>query len=103
MPEESQVERSENQDNSNIHHQPFPESVSEEHEVYSDYNRCHRDHVQRDSYLSAHLGETSILVWIRMQAHAAYWPVYPGPRNILPGSLPVIRPSSITGTPFTIT
>lgn len=30
-PKESQVESSEHQDNTNIHYQPFPEMVSEEH------------------------------------------------------------------------
>jgi hypothetical protein len=33
--EESQVESSKHQDNANIHYQPFPESVSEEHEIYT--------------------------------------------------------------------
>src|SRR5262249_35402409 len=53
---ESQVESCEHQDNANIHHQPFPEpeSVSEEHEIYTDYNGCHRHHVKHDSYLSDH-------------------------------------------------
>jgi hypothetical protein len=52
--EESKVESSEHQDNSNIHYQPFPESVSEEHEIYADYDGDHRHHVKHDSYLSAH-------------------------------------------------
>lgn len=30
-PEESQVESYKHQNNANIHHQPFPESVSEKH------------------------------------------------------------------------
>jgi hypothetical protein len=50
--EESQVESSEHQDNANIHDQPFPESVSEEHEIYTDYNDCHRHHVKHYSYPS---------------------------------------------------
>jgi hypothetical protein len=36
MHEKSQVESSENQDNANIHQQPFPESVSEEREICTD-------------------------------------------------------------------
>jgi hypothetical protein len=52
--EESYVESCEHQDNGNIHCQPFPKSVLEEHEIYSDYNGRHRHHVQHDSYLSAH-------------------------------------------------
>jgi hypothetical protein len=53
-PQESQVESCEHQDDSNIHCQPFPESVSEEHEIYTDYDGCHRHRVKHDSYLSAH-------------------------------------------------
>jgi len=54
-PQESQVERCEHQDDSNIHCQPFPESVSEEHEIYTNYDGCHRHPVKHVSYLSAHL------------------------------------------------
>jgi hypothetical protein len=53
-PEEPKVESSEHQDNANIHYQPFPVSVSEEHEIYTDYDGDHRHHVKHDSYLSAH-------------------------------------------------
>jgi hypothetical protein len=53
-PEESKVESSEHQDNANIHYQPFPEPISEEHEIYTDYDSDHRHHVKHDSYLSAH-------------------------------------------------
>jgi hypothetical protein len=52
--EEPEVESCEHQDNANIHCQPFPELVSEEHDIYTDYDGCHRDHVKHDSYLSAH-------------------------------------------------
>jgi hypothetical protein len=54
MPQESQVESCERQDNANIRCQPFPESVSEEQEIYTDYDGCHRHHVKHHSYLSAH-------------------------------------------------
>ena len=60
-PEESQVESYEHQDNANIHCQPFPESVSEEHEIYTDYDGYHRDHVKHVSYLSAHF--SLLLKW----------------------------------------
>ena len=55
--EEYQVKSSEHQDNANIHCQPFPESVSEEHEIYTDYDACHHHHVKHDSYLSAHFSQ----------------------------------------------
>jgi hypothetical protein len=41
-PEESEVEGYEDQDNANIHCQPFPESVSEEREIYTDDDGYHR-------------------------------------------------------------
>jgi hypothetical protein len=56
-PEENQVESSEHQDNANIHYQPCPEPVSEEHEIYTDYDGDHRHHVKHDSYLSAHFSD----------------------------------------------
>jgi hypothetical protein len=52
--EESEVEGYEDQDNANIHCQPFPESVSEEREIYTDDDGYHRHHVKHVSYLSAH-------------------------------------------------
>ena len=60
-PEESQVESCEHQDNANIHRQPFPESVSEEHEIYTDDDGCHRRHVKHDGYLSAHFSSTDAI------------------------------------------
>jgi hypothetical protein len=50
MPEKSQVESREHQDDSNIHYQPFPESNSEEREIHSDYDGDHRHHVKHDNY-----------------------------------------------------
>jgi len=58
-PQESQVERCEHQDDSNIHYQPFPESVSEEREIHTDYDGCHGHCVKRDSHLSAHFSYTT--------------------------------------------
>jgi len=59
MPEEPQVKSCEDQDNTNIHCQPFPESVSEEREIHTDYDSCHRHHEKNDSYLSAHFSQHS--------------------------------------------
>jgi hypothetical protein len=52
--QESEVESYEHQDDTNIHGQPFPEPVSEEQDIYSDYDGYHRHHVKHDGYLSAH-------------------------------------------------
>jgi hypothetical protein len=52
--QKSKVERCEHQDDSDIHCQPFPESVSEEHEIYTDYDGCHRHRVKHVSHLSTH-------------------------------------------------
>lgn len=38
VPVESQVESHEHQDDANIRHEPFPESVPEEYVIYTDYN-----------------------------------------------------------------
>ncbi len=59
MSEEFEVESSEHQDNANIRRQPFPESVSEEREIYTDYDGRHRHHVKHYSYLSAHFSQYS--------------------------------------------
>jgi hypothetical protein len=55
--EESEVESSEHQDNANIHCQPFPESVSEEPDIYADYDGYHRRHVKHYSQLSVHFSQ----------------------------------------------
>lgn len=57
--EKSEVKSAEYQDNANIHHQPFPEPVSEEHEIYTDYNGYHRHDVKHYSYPSIHFSTTS--------------------------------------------
>jgi hypothetical protein len=54
-PEESQTKSCEYQDDANIHGQPFPKSVSEEPEIYPDYDGCHRHHVKNYGDLSVHL------------------------------------------------
>jgi hypothetical protein len=69
-PEESEVESYEHQDNANIHCQPFPESVSEEHEIHTNYDGYHRYHVKHDSYLFAHFSTTSMPAWIRQATSA---------------------------------
>jgi uncharacterized protein (DUF4415 family) len=53
MPEESEVEGGEDQDDANIRYQPFPESVSEEGEIYTDDDGCHHHRVQQASYSAA--------------------------------------------------
>jgi hypothetical protein len=59
-PEEPQVESCEHQNNANIHRQSFRDSVSEEHEIYTDYEGCHCHRVKHDSYLSAHSSGNAI-------------------------------------------
>jgi hypothetical protein len=44
--EEPQVESCEHQDDADIHHQSFPESISEEREIYTDYNGYHHYRVE---------------------------------------------------------
>jgi hypothetical protein len=73
MPEESQVESCEYQDNANIHYQPFPESVSEEKEIYTRYNGCHRHHVKHNSCLPTHFSKTLILARIHQEPDKRAW------------------------------
>src|SRR5580700_6967691 len=75
-PEESQVESCEHQDNANIHYQPFPESVSEEHEIYTDYDGRHRHHVEHHDYLSAHF--SLILALQSSSKHTLDWTLWWG-------------------------
>src|SRR5690348_10286734 len=63
--EESQVESCEHQDNADIHCQPFPESVSEEDEIYTDYDSGHRHDVKRDTCVSAHFRPNGPNRWAR--------------------------------------
>jgi hypothetical protein len=53
-PEESEVESGEYQDDADICGKPFPESVSEEQNIYTDYDDCHRYDVKHDRNLAAH-------------------------------------------------
>jgi len=57
--EKSEVESCEHQDNADVHRQPFPESVSEERDIYTNYDGHHHQHVKHDAYLSAHIGQHS--------------------------------------------
>ena len=54
LEEKSKVESCEHQDDANVHCQPFPQMVSEEQNIYTDYDGYHRHHVKHYSYLSAH-------------------------------------------------
>jgi hypothetical protein len=65
-PQRCQGEGCEDQDDSNIHCQPFPEPVSEEHNIYTDDDGYHRDRVKHVSYLSAHVTQ-----WFHGNSHQA--------------------------------
>jgi hypothetical protein len=52
--QEPEVESCEYQDDANIRRQPLPDAISEEHKIYTDYDRRHRQDVKYDGYLSAH-------------------------------------------------
>ena len=54
MLQESQVERREHQDDSNVHHQPLPEPVPEEQDVDGDHDGYQREHVKDGGCLSSH-------------------------------------------------
>jgi len=52
--EESQIESREHQDNANVRYQPFPESVSEERDIQTNYDGYHCHDVNCDSDLFVH-------------------------------------------------
>jgi hypothetical protein len=66
-PEESQVESCEHHDNANIRHQPFPESVSEEREIYTDCDGCHGHRVKHASYPSIHFPTQKAFIFSSLQ------------------------------------
>jgi hypothetical protein len=52
--EESQVEGGEHQDDANIRDQPFPKSISEKRDIYTNDDGYHHYRVKRARYPSAH-------------------------------------------------
>jgi hypothetical protein len=67
---EPQIERREHQDNSDVHHQPRPELVPEEHDVHADHDANQREHVKHDGNLSAHL---SFLLRVTEWSQSGAW------------------------------
>src|SRR5579864_7083768 len=59
MHEEPQVESCEHQNDADIQHHSFPESASEEREIYTDYNGYHHHRVEHPNYPSAHFTTSS--------------------------------------------
>ena len=66
MPEEPQIEGRKRQDDAGISHQPLPEQMSEEHEIYSDYDGYHRGNAEDDNQLSVHFKTLALVssAWI---------------------------------------
>ncbi|HSU31699.1 MAG TPA: hypothetical protein VLJ11_10730 [Bryobacteraceae bacterium] len=52
--QESEVERREHQEDSNVHHQPRPEPIPEKQHVNGDYDGYQPEHVKHDGCLSSH-------------------------------------------------
>ena len=67
-PEESPVETCEHQDNTDVHCQAFPESVSEERKIYTDDSGCHRHCIKHDSYVSSYSSGTRHFVFSIMRS-----------------------------------
>jgi hypothetical protein len=53
--QEPEIERGEHQDDSDVYHQPRPESVSEKQDVHADHDDYQREHAKHDGCLFAHL------------------------------------------------
>ena len=52
--QESQVERHEHQDDSDVYHEPLPESVPEEQDVHADHYSYQGEHIKHRGCLSPH-------------------------------------------------
>jgi hypothetical protein len=65
MPEESQIESAKHQDKSDIHHQPFPEPVSEEQQIDGNDNGRHQRDVNYHDCLSSHFESSGSRNFIR--------------------------------------
>jgi hypothetical protein len=72
--QKSEVEGSEQQDNTDIRSQPFPELVSEKCEINAGYQSCHPHHVKDNNYLSAHFS----ILRLRRFPGFLYGPRVPG-------------------------
>jgi hypothetical protein len=53
-PEKQHISHSENQDNRDVAYQPRQDMVPQEQDVDADYDRYHREHIQRGCYPSSH-------------------------------------------------
>ncbi len=72
--QESEVEGCEYQDDSYVHHQPFPEPVLEEQDIDRDDYGCHQDYVECADRLASHFsprltvrrssGCLTLFIWI---------------------------------------
>jgi hypothetical protein len=54
MPEESQVESGEHQDDANVRYQPFPKAISEESKINTDDDGYHQHRVKHATCPTAH-------------------------------------------------
>jgi hypothetical protein len=81
--EKSKVESQKHKDDANIHYQSFPESISEETEIYTDYDGYHRHHIKHYSYPSIHFGSRSWgrLSWSPLSSAVLLWAGPDDPRR----------------------
>jgi hypothetical protein len=52
--QEQEIARREHRHDPDVREQPRPEQVPEEQHVYANHDEHHRQHVERDDYLSSH-------------------------------------------------
>ena len=55
IPQESQIEGCKHQDNSDVHHQAFPELIPEEEQIYTDDNTYQHRNVKHDNQALCHI------------------------------------------------
>jgi hypothetical protein len=54
VPKESQIEAGKHQNDSDVHHQPFPEIIPEDQGIESDDGGYHHQHVKNCNHRSRH-------------------------------------------------
>jgi hypothetical protein len=70
MLEEYQVESSEHHNNANIRRKPLPEQVSEECEIYTDYDGCHHQYEKHRYHPAASFrGNRHFLPLVNLSIH----------------------------------
>jgi hypothetical protein len=79
--EESHIERREHQNNADIHHQPFPESVPKEKYVHGNDNGYQRGKIKHNRHVLRHLSTWVAKFNLLPTANMTPWSTWGGKRE----------------------